>query len=93
MPTYLNGIKFIKEGKFGIKFMINIDELVKETATLKDSKGNIKSEFVKRKEVGKWGETHSCKIDDWKPDQQPQEKQSTNIAAKDLKDDFQDLPF
>ena len=63
---YINSIK-AKESKFGIKLNCNIDNLIAELTNLKKDGAYCNLEITKRKEVGKYGETHSVKIDTWKP--------------------------
>lgn len=80
MPKYINNIK-IKQSKFGLKMSGNLDKLVEELRQHTNEKGYFNLEIKERKEVGKYGETHSVTVDEWKPNP----KQEDDIAS--------DLPF
>lgn len=70
MPKYINNIK-IKQSKFGLKMSGNLDKLVEELRQHTNEKGYFNLEIKERKEVGKYGETHSVTVDEWKPEQKP----------------------
>ncbi len=82
MATYINGISIKEiEGKYGSFFNIsfNLDKL-KEYA---NEKGYVNTTVSKRKEVGKYGETHSVTLNEWKP--------KSEDKADDLS--IEDVPF
>lgn len=66
MATYINSIK-VKENKFGMKVSGKLSDIVEELKKHTNEKGYINLEFFKRKELGKYGETHGVKLDEWKP--------------------------
>lgn len=66
MATYINSIK-VKENKFGLKVSGKLSDIVEELKKHTNEKGYINLEFFKRKEPGKYGDTHGVKLDDWKP--------------------------
>lgn len=70
MPKYINNIK-IKQGKFGLKMSGNLDKLVEELRQHTNEKGYFNLEIKERKEVGKYGESHSVTVDEWKPNDKP----------------------
>ena len=56
-------------GKFGetLKLSFNADKLIEFANAHKNDKGYINLNINKRKEVGKYGETHSAVLDTWQP--------------------------
>lgn len=77
-----NGKEF---GKYGdIKISVLIDDLVKNA----NEKGYVNMILQKRKEVGKFGDTHSLVYDDWKPN-----KESASTSPDTPAGEKDDLPF
>ena len=70
MPKYINNIK-IKQSKFGLKMSGNFDKFVVELKQHLNDKGYFNLEIEERKEIGKYGETHSVTVDEWKPNEKP----------------------
>ena len=56
-----------KESKYGIKLSGNANKVIEEIKKHTNEKGYFNFELLKRKEAGKYGETHYVKVDDWKP--------------------------
>jgi hypothetical protein len=79
-----------KSGKWGTfwNLSFNKDELLKMANYLND-RGYVNLKVTKRKEMGKFGETHSCYIDNYVPkrDSAPS-KSPTNVSVN-----FEDIPF
>lgn len=83
---YINGVT-LKKSKFGIKFSGKAEEFIEQVRANTNEKGYFNFEINERKEVGKFGDTHFLKVDDWKPEQKSTGKITPNPDAKD------DLPF
>ena len=66
MANYINKVT-LKEGKFSIKFSGKTDEVIAQLLAITNDKGYFNLEIGKKKEVGKYGDTHYLKVDDWKP--------------------------
>lgn len=58
----------LKEGKFSIKFSGKTDEVITQLISITNDKGYFNLEIKKRKEVGKYGDTHYLQVDEWKPE-------------------------
>jgi Cys-tRNA synthase (O-phospho-L-seryl-tRNA:Cys-tRNA synthase) len=56
-----------KESKYGIKLSGKADKVIEEIKKHTNEKGYFNFELKKRTELGKYGETHYVKVDDWKP--------------------------
>lgn len=87
MATYFNGFSKLKKGNYGIKMSANADKLIqmiKENAV----NGWINLELKERKEVDKYGNTHTMVIDDWKPNAGFGQATPANAAPQS-----DDLPF
>lgn len=56
-----------KESKYGIKLSGKADKVIEEIRKHTNEKGYINLEILKRKEPGKYGETHYVKVDTWEP--------------------------
>lgn len=76
-----------KESKYGIKLSGKADKVIEEIKKHTNEKGYFNFELLKRKELGKYGETHYVKVDDWKPT--PKGEDAPNGNSKYLSD----LPF
>lgn len=63
---YFNGFS-AKKSKYGIKLSGKVENIIDELNKHVNSKGYINLEITERKEVGKYGETHSVKVDTWEP--------------------------
>lgn len=74
-----------KESKYGIKLSGNANKVIEEIKKHTNEKGYFNFELLKRKEAGKYGETHYVKVDDWKPT--PKEEAPTTTKPDS------DLPF
>ena len=87
MPQYINSIK-VKTGKFGLKVSGKLEDIYAELKQHVNEKGYINLEFKQRKEPGKYGETHSVTIDEWKPNQ------NTSICGHSNATDWEtEMPF
>lgn len=87
MPQYINNIK-IKQSKYGLKMSGNFEKLVEELRQHVNEKGYFNLEINPRKEAGKYGETHSVIVDEWKP-----EPKLPNIGGHSNATDFEDIHF
>ena len=56
-----------KESKYSIKLSGNAEKVIEEIRKHANEKGYFNFELCKRKEPGKYGETHYMKVDEWKP--------------------------
>ena len=70
MANYINKVT-LKESKFGIKFSGKTEDFIEQIKSITNEKGYFNLEIQKRKEQGKYGETHYIKIDEWKPQGEP----------------------
>ena len=73
---YFNGFS-AKKSKYGIKLSGKVDRIIEELNKHKNDKGYINLELTERREVGKYGETHSVKVDTWEP---PSKDNSATVA-------------
>lgn len=82
-----------KESKFSIKLSGNAEKVIAEIQKHTNEKGYFNFELCKRKEPGKYGETHYVKVDEWKPTP----KATVSDAASEVKvksnEPDGDLPF
>lgn len=94
MAQYIKDIS-IKESKFGLKLSGKTDSFINQIKSITNEKGYFNLEINPRKEKGKYGETHSCKVDEWKPD--PNYKSSQGSGKTEVKQEEtppeDDLPF
>lgn len=88
MANYINGIT-IKESKYGLRVSIKVDSFIEQIKSIANEKGYANLEIQPRKEKGKYGETHYCKVDDWKPDPNYKKAEPTPPEPEEDKD----LPF
>lgn len=86
MPQYINSIK-VKTGKFGLKVSGKLEGIYAELKQHVNENGYINLDFNPRKQPGKYGETHSVILDEWKPNQNP------NIGGHSNATDWNDSPF
>lgn len=81
----------LKEGKFSIKMSGKTEDVIKALQAITNEKGYFNTEIVKKKEVGKYGDTHYVKEDTWKPGEKTESKPTA--TASTLDDENGDLPF
>lgn len=90
MANYINGVKLKKQG-YGIKFSGKTADFIKQIEAITNEKGYFNLEINERKEVGQYGDTHSMKVDEWKPSPQtivPKTPQGNNSLPE-----MDSLPF
>jgi len=92
MATYLNKVT-LKESKFGIKFSGKTDEVIAQLLAITNEKGYFNLEIQKRKEAGKYGDTHYVKVDEWKPEQKTDSMQDKNNPLNNHFPAVEDFPF
>lgn len=80
-----------KKSKFGINLSGKADKVIEEIKKHTNEKGYFNFELLERKEVGKYGETHYVKVNDWKPTNESKPKQNDSFKVED--DRLSDLPF
>ena len=81
-----------KESKFSIKLSGNAEKVISEIQKHTNEKGYFNFELCKRKDPGKYGETHYVKVDDWKPTPKATVSDAANeVPMKDSED--LGLPF
>jgi len=68
MANYFNSLK-VKKSKFGLSLYAKVETLIAEIQK-NEKNGYINLEINERKEVGKYGETHSVTINDFEPRKQ-----------------------
>ena len=83
MHKYINSIK-VKPGKYGLKVSAKLEDLIAELKQHVNEKGYINLDFKPRKEPGKYGESHSVTVDEWRP--------GPTIGGHSSATDF-DIPF
>lgn len=81
-PNYIKGI-YIKESKYDLKVSINLKSFFESLEAIQNDKGYANILIKKRKEAGKFGETHYCIENDWKSDKEKNKEEETK----------KDLPF
>lgn len=64
--TYINNIS-VKENQYSINVSMNFAKFIEEVKEHVNEKGYLNLTLGKRKIAGKYGETHYCAINDWKP--------------------------
>lgn len=65
--TYIKSMRY-KQGKFGGKLSININNLINELNPLKNEKGYVNLNIHELREIDKYGNTHYIVLDEWKPE-------------------------
>lgn len=78
-----NGKAFGNYGQIGVS--VCLTDLPKKHITEYNGKKYIKLKISPRKEVDKYGNTHSVEVDTWKPEPKP--------ATPPKVDEFGELPF
>jgi hypothetical protein len=86
MANYINKVT-LKESKFSIKFSGKTEEFIEQIKAITNEKGYFNLEIQKRKEPGKYGDTHYLKVDEWKP------KEGSDTLPTFAQQRDQDLPF
>lgn len=96
---YINGVTIkeleTKNGKF-MKMSFNTKKFTDELLGYANEKGYVNCNVGKRKEVGKFGETHYLVLDTWKPDDKNEPKQeplNKKVTGTTATDEQSDLPF
>jgi len=92
MATYLNKVT-LKESKFGIKFSGKTEDFIEQIKSITNEKGYFNLEILKRKEIGKYGDTHYVKVDEWKPEQKTDSMQDKNNPLNNHFPAVEDFPF
>ena len=87
--NYIKGI-FIKEGKYDLRVSINLETFFESLEPIQNDKGYANILIKKRKEEGKFGDTHYCIENDWKPNKEG--TANTEIVNSSSEGD-EDLPF
>lgn len=66
--TYIKGVQLKEAGKYNtIRFSGKTDEFIEQLKSITNEKGYFNLDINKRRDVGKYGETHSMTVNDWKP--------------------------
>ena len=68
MTTYINSIKITKS-KFGLKLKGKLETIIEELKKTQKN-GWINFEIKERKDIGKFGETHTVTLDEFEPKKQ-----------------------
>ncbi len=89
---FVNGAscKAVK-GQFGEFFNISLN--LEKLAQYQNEKGYVNLTMSKRQEVGQYGETHSFKLNDWKPSDSQVINAVNMRPISELIDDIDELPF
>jgi hypothetical protein len=91
--TYCNAasakqITFEKSGKTILKLSIKADAMIDFINQHKNEKGYLNLGISERREIGKYGETHTVWLDTWKPTKTTEQKAEENSSVKS-----DDVPF
>lgn len=93
---YFNGFS-AKKSKFGIKLSGKVEKIIAELNKHVNSKGYINLDITERKEVDKFGNTHTVKVDTWEPAPKGNSEDTKPVAQNDnasnAKEELDDLPF
>ena len=81
-PTYINSLR-CKQSRYGIKVSGQLDKIIEEFTKLANSRGYVNLEIKERKEVGRYGETHSVILDTWEPTGNQQSSTSNNSSTSE----------
>lgn len=82
--NYIKGL-FIKESKYDLKVSINLKTFFESIEPIQNDKGYANIVIAKRKEPGKYGDTHFAYENEWKPNK--------SEAAEPKPETEDDLPF
>ena len=70
--TYCNGVSAkritFQSGKTILKLGVNVEKMIAFLQQHKNAKGFVNLGISERKEVGQYGDTHTCWLDTWQPD-------------------------
>lgn len=97
MAEYINWNVKERDNNFGWKYLscsIKLEELQK----IVNEKGYCNFNLNPRKDIGKYGETHSITKNDWKPKEQESEEPMKTVSygnarSKEEEIDILDIPF
>ena len=92
---YANGVS-VKETKYSLKTSFNVERFIEFLQEHKNEKGYVNTEIKKRKEPGKYGDTHFMALDTWKPEVKEEkevQEQSPTFDNKGNVVDDDSLPF
>jgi len=81
-----------KQSKFGVRLSFSRKDLETMQSNLNE-KGYINLNLNERKEIGKYGETHSMTVDTWKPQSQGISQSEAQSVFPDSKVSLDDVPF
>ena len=82
--NYIKGI-FIKEvGNYGhLNVNIKLTDFIEQVKPLVGEKGYVNLTIAKKKEAGKYGDTHYCIENTWKPEAKPTTENNSEIEEDD----------
>ena len=80
--NYIKGI-FIKEGKHDLRVSVNLKTFFESLEPIQNDKGYANILIKKRKEEGKFGDTHYCIENDWKPSTEAKENTDVTNATSE----------
>lgn len=60
----------VKQSKYGLKLSGKSDEVIQQIKDHTNEKGYFNWDINPRKEVGKYGDTHTVTVNTWKPENQ-----------------------
>ena len=94
-PNYCGSAKQINDGF--TKITLCLSDLPKEFIFEYNGKKYIKLDLAKKKEVDKFGKTHSLKVDTWRPESKVEDREvyKPNEVSQPLEmpEPTDDLPF
>lgn len=91
---YAKGIFIKQTSEFYTNININLANFNEWAKEFADEKGYIKLTIGKKKEVGKFGDTHWCALNEWKPESQSNDKYEYEAEKYEPKpEDEVELPF
>jgi hypothetical protein len=77
----------VKQSKFGLNLSGKAEDVIAQLKEHTNEKGYFNWEINPRKEIGKYGETHSVTVNQWKPDNVAKHNEQVKDVAGDS------LPF
>ena len=94
--TYTEGM-FIKtfETQFGeiYKISFNVEMFTKWLKKNQNDKGFVNIDMLKRRELGKYGDSHYCTLDEWKPENKELGKPLNQQEGGNFEHEDDGLPF
>ena len=96
MPTYIGQVKTINWKFWSFQKISFSEKQIDEMKTLVNSKGYINLNMNPRKEIGKYGETHTLTIDEYLSDGETQKSSiQPKQARRPMSDEItiEDIPF